>query len=323
MPSVFTVASKEFSDIVKSKRFLILITIFVLLVIVAQTTVYMSISSSRQGALPRGFLGSAAYSLVTIMSYFAPIVGIALGFDIISGEREKGTLKIVLAQPIYRDMVFNGKFIAAFLAVSLAVLVASVVNVGGAIVALGITPSAEDIIRLSLFMIFSILFAMTYYAISAFLSTVSKRSSQSIIVGVILWATFVFIIPVLASLVASALVPISFRPQNITRTNMTTFRPPEMQQYTSQMMARAQITSLINSFTPNYHFTRLAEYVLGVYAGIGARVGGGVIISPGSSASTSLAANLVSAWPNILVLATVTVLLFIASYMLFTRQEIR
>ncbi|MEM3872171.1 MAG: ABC transporter permease subunit, partial [Nitrososphaeria archaeon] len=151
MPSVFTVASKEFSDIIKSKRFLILVAIFVLLVIVAQATVYISVSSTRR-ALPRGFLGSTAYSLVTIMSYFAPIVGLALGFDIISGEREKGTLKIVLAQPIYRDMVFNGKFIAAFLSVSLAVLVSSVANVGGAIVALGITPSAEDVVRLIIFM---------------------------------------------------------------------------------------------------------------------------------------------------------------------------
>ncbi|MEM0385094.1 MAG: ABC transporter permease, partial [Nitrososphaeria archaeon] len=205
MPSVFTVASKEFSDIIKSKRFLILVTIFVLLVIVAQGTVYVSVSSSTQRALPRGFLGSIAYSLVTIMSYFAPIVGLALGFDVISGEREKGTLKIVLAQPIYRDMVFNGKFIAAFLSVSLAVLVSSVVNVGIAIVALGISPPPEDVVRLIIFMIFSILFAMTYYAISAFLSTATRRSSQSIIVGVILWAVFVFIIPVIASLVASAL----------------------------------------------------------------------------------------------------------------------
>ncbi|MCX8188678.1 MAG: ABC transporter permease [Nitrososphaeria archaeon] len=31
------------------------------------------------------------------MSSFAPIIGLALGFDAISGEREKGTLKIVLA----------------------------------------------------------------------------------------------------------------------------------------------------------------------------------------------------------------------------------
>lgn len=89
---IFTIASKEFSDIVKGKRFLILAAIFVLLVIVDQATVYISISST-QGALHRSFLGSAAHSLVTIMLYFAPIVGLALGFDAISGEREKGYFK--------------------------------------------------------------------------------------------------------------------------------------------------------------------------------------------------------------------------------------
>lgn len=320
MPSVFTVASKEFSDTVKGKRFLILLAIFLLLVVVAQATVYVSTSSGGRTAMSRGFLGSTAYSLATIMSYFAPIVGLALGFDAISGEREKGTLKIVLAQPIYRDTVFNGKFLSSFSAISLAVLLASLVNVGGAIVFLGITPSAEDAARLALFMLFSILFAMTYYAIAAFLSTALKRTSQSIIVGVILWAAFAFIIPVMASLIASAAVPVSAVPRNVTRTNATSFTPPEMQQYTSQMMARAQITSLINSFTPNYHFTRLSQYLLGVYAGMGAGFGG---VRPGSSAATSLAVNLASAWPNMLVLATATVVLFIASYMLFTRQEVR
>lgn len=41
-----------------------------------------------------------------------------------------------------------------FLPVSLAILVSSVVNVGGAIVALGITSSTEDIVRLLIFMLF-------------------------------------------------------------------------------------------------------------------------------------------------------------------------
>lgn len=89
---------------------------------------------------------------------------------------------------------------------------------------------------------------MTYYTISAFLSTVSRRTSM-------------------VSHIASAIVPVRFTPQNITRNNATTFRSPEIQQY---------------------NFTRLAEYVLGAYAEVGARVGGGASIARGSSASASL-----------------------------------
>ena len=41
-----------------------------------------------------------------------PLLGIAFGFDAINGERAEGTLPRLLAQPIYRDDVINGKFVA-------------------------------------------------------------------------------------------------------------------------------------------------------------------------------------------------------------------
>ncbi|MBC7091666.1 MAG: ABC transporter permease [Nitrososphaeria archaeon] len=328
MPGILTVASKEFSDILKSRRFIILVTIFLLLTVAAQATLYMTFSSIGI-TLPRGFLGSAAYSLISIMSSFAPIIGLALGFDSISGEREKGTLKIVLAQPVYRDAFFNGKFLAAIFAVSLALFISSVINVAGAIFVLKITPTIEEVFRIIIFMLFSILFATTYYAIAAFLSVVCKRSSQSMILSIVLWALFTFVITIIAALIAFIMIPIRV-PAGITitsgggvvtitqvpnATGTLTFTPPEIQQYESEMMARVQIMTTISSVTPNYHFSRIAEYVLGVYAAGG--------VGAGTTASISLISSLVYALPNMLVLTIVTILFFIASYMIFTRQEIR
>jgi len=217
MANALTVASKEFSDIVKGKRFIALLTIFALVIAVALVSVYLNVIQTS-GAMPRGFLGLAASTLVTTMSYFAPIMGIALGFDTISGEREKGTLKTVLAQPVYRDTVINGKFLGALLSVTLAIFTASLINIGGSIIALGITPTDADIIRIIIFILFTILFTMTFYGIAAFLSIATKRTTQSIIISVVLWATFTFIIPIIASLIASAIIPINFQfARNITR----------------------------------------------------------------------------------------------------------
>lgn len=63
---------------------------------------------------------------------------------------------------------------------------------------------------------------MTYYGLAGFLSIVSKRTTQSVIIGVFIWALFTFVVPVVASTVASALVPIEFRPRF---TNTTMIRP--------------------------------------------------------------------------------------------------
>jgi ABC-2 type transport system permease protein len=311
MPSTFTVALKEFSDIVKGRRFIILVVVFGLLLTVAIASVYLIVVQNIPGvAMPRGFLGRAAYTLVSMMSYFAPIIGLALGFDAISGEREKGTLKIVLAQPVYRDIVINGKFLAAFLAITLATSIASIVSIGGSILVLGVTPTTEEAARLALFVVFSILFAMTYYGIAILLSTISKRTTQSMIVGVVLWAIFSFVIPIIASLVAFTIRPIRFA-QNITS-------PEERQRLIEEMRSRTAITETINSFTPNYHFSRIAQYILNVYAGImiGPR-------TPANVRNVSIIESLTSAWPNILVLVLVTAITFIASYMVFMRQEIR
>jgi ABC-2 type transport system permease protein len=311
MPSTFTVALKEFSDIVKGRRFIILVVVFGLLLTVAIASVYLIVVQNIPGvAMPRGFLGRAAYTLVSMMSYFAPIIGLALGFDAISGEREKGTLKIVLAQPVYRDIVINGKFLAAFLAITLATSIASIVSIGGSILVLGVTPTTEEVARLTLFVVFSILFAMTYYGIAILLSTISKRTTQSMIVGVVLWAIFSFVIPIIASLVAFTIRPIRFA-QNITS-------PEERQRLIEEMRSRTAITETINSFTPNYHFSRIAQYILNVYAGImiGPR-------TPANVRNVSIIESLTSAWPNILVLVLVTAITFIASYMVFMRQEIR
>jgi len=53
-----------------------------------------------------------SFSFIQVMVFFGPILGLALGFDAVNKERVNGTLSIVLGQPIYRDSVINGKFIA-------------------------------------------------------------------------------------------------------------------------------------------------------------------------------------------------------------------
>jgi ABC-2 type transport system permease protein len=331
MTDLFVVASKEFSDIIKGKRFIILLAVFTLLMTAAVASTYIS---ETQGifaslGLSRGFLRSVASGLTTMMSYFAPILGIALGVDAISGEREKGTLKMVLAQPIFRDTFINGKFFGTFLAISLAVSAVSFIEVSGCVLALGITPTGDDVVRLALFVLFSILYTMTYYGIAVLISTVAKKTTVSVIASVMLWATFTFIISIVASLVATSMVPIRIQPGQ----NVTSIRPGagnmtiEQQQLMEAFAKQTAISETINMFTPNYHFTRIAQYILQAYARVGF---GGFIpgaarrVTPGETQrAVSIVENLSSAWPNILVLVLITVFIFMATYLLFVRQEAR
>jgi ABC-2 type transport system permease protein len=60
-------------------------------------------------------------SLLSFLSFFGPIIGITLGFDSINSERTQGTLSRILAQPVYRDAVYNGKFLAGIFTLTMVV----------------------------------------------------------------------------------------------------------------------------------------------------------------------------------------------------------
>ena len=301
MADIFTVATKEFSDIVKSRRFTILIVIFGLVMTIAMATIYIRIIQTMPSLpgvpMPRGFLGMMAFVLSSTLSSFAPIMGVALGCDTISGEREKGTLKLILAQPVFRDTIINGKFLAATSAVSLAILITSLASVGASTIIIGITPTAEEALRMALFLLFSILFTMTYYGISTFLSTILKKTSQSVILSVTLWAVFTFVVPIIASLIAITIAPPIFTPGQ-----------PSDEESIRRFTATVETMS---SVTPNYHFNKIGQYLLSPYA------------PTPTQEKASITSSLMYAGPNILVLVIVTALVFIFSYITFTRQEVK
>ena len=291
MAGILTVASREFSDMVRSKRFLVIMTIFFLVMIVPLVTNYVQEIRTGPGMpgipMPTRFLGMMVHMLISTFAIFAPIIGVGLGCDAISGEREKGTLKIIMAQPIYRDTVINGKFVAATSAVSLAILITSLGMVGVSTMLIGVTPTVEETLRIGLFFAISILFTMTFYGLAALISTIMKKTSQSVILSVAMWAVFTFVIPMMASIIA----------------NIITYGG-DWRNYTA-------IFEMIYSLSPSYHFNKIGEHLLSIYR-------------PWDVVQEmSIMSNLMNAAPNILVLAIVTTLFFIVSYIAFTRQEIR
>ena len=293
MAGILSIASREFSDMVRSKRFLVLIVIFTLLMMIPMVSIYVQVmhrDPDMQGWLPTRFLGMMGYLLTGTFVMFAPVIGVGLGCDAISGEREKGTLKIIMAQPIYRDTVVNGKFVGATSAVSLAILITSLWIVGSSTILLGVTPTVAETLRIGLYFVFSILFMMTFYGLSAFISTIIKKTSLSVILSVGMWAVFSFVIPMLASMIAMI---------------MTSYA------YVGDWRAYTAVYETIYSLSPSYHFNKIGEHLLGTYG------------TWDAVQETSIASSLTYAGPNILVLAIVTTLFFIASYMTFTRQEIR
>ena len=126
--SLLVLYKKELADHLRSKRFVILL---LLIAVTGLASIYSAASGIREAVSQEEndfvFLrlftasGNSIPSFISFVSLLGPLVGLALGFDSINGEFNRGTMSRLLAQPIHRDSVINGKFLAGILVISIMV----------------------------------------------------------------------------------------------------------------------------------------------------------------------------------------------------------
>ena len=77
-----------------------------------------------------------------------------LGFDAINSERSSGTLNRLIAQPIYRDSVIIGKFLAGAALISIMVISTGVLIGAVGFLKIGILPSGEELVRVAVYLLY-------------------------------------------------------------------------------------------------------------------------------------------------------------------------
>ncbi|MDH3799614.1 MAG: ABC transporter permease, partial [Desulfobacterales bacterium] len=119
MRGIKTIIKKELADHFASYRFTIIFALIAMISLITAYMVGLNIRNELEGVAKPQFIflmlftsSGALFSLVQFVAFFGPLVGLVLGFDTINRERSEGTLSKLLSQPIYRDVVINGKFLA-------------------------------------------------------------------------------------------------------------------------------------------------------------------------------------------------------------------
>jgi len=211
---MIAVFRKELADHLVSKRFFILFILVLLAAIfatyVATQTIRGAVSPTTEFVFLKIFTtsGEALPSFLFFLSLFIPIMSIALGFDAINSERSSGNLSRLLSQPIYRDAVINGKFLAglAILAIMIVSVIAIIAGLGLRIV--GVPPGSEEVLRLIVFAVVSILYGAFWMALAILFSVLFKSATTSMLASIGLWLFFLLFMSVIAGAIAGAWVPI-------------------------------------------------------------------------------------------------------------------
>src|SRR5580704_10844733 len=186
-----TVLLKELADHFDSARMLLLA---LLMVLAAAVPLYGAIEQLRTTTSEDPFLllklfnpGGQTLSVVAILGFVIPVIAIGLGFDTINGEHNRRTLSRILAQPIYRDALLAGKFLAGLtvLAVNLTCLWLLVVGLG--VLLLGVPPSGAEFTRSLVFMIIAVAYAGAWLALAMLFSVLFRSPATAALLALGVW----------------------------------------------------------------------------------------------------------------------------------------
>lgn len=136
------------------------------------------------------------------------LLAMMAGYALICGEREAGTLKLVLTTGVSRAAVFAGKFLGALTVVSIAFLLAFLVYV---IILSSMTPlfaDGEALIRLISIAAVGMLAIAVFFSLAVLISASTRNSSHSLVITLFLWLILVFTVPGMTSLAAQMMAPV-------------------------------------------------------------------------------------------------------------------
>ncbi len=155
------------------------------------------------------------FSFVQFIGFFGPLIGIFLGFDSINRERVSRTLSKLASQPIYRDSIINAKFLAGVTMITI-VLVGIVLIISGlGIRLIGVVPGSEEVLRLFIYLIISILYISFWLGISILFSVVFRSTATSALASLAVWIFFSFFVSLGAGFMADAVSPVSQSGSNV------------------------------------------------------------------------------------------------------------
>lgn len=213
---MFTIFKKEMEDYFSSVRFLLISALIVMVGVIIASMVGMSIQEESKGMAKPTLVflllftsTGKLFSFVQFIGFFGPLIGIILGFDAINRERTSRTLSKLVSQPIYRDAIINAKFLAGATTIAI-VLVGIVLIISGlGLRLIGVVPGPEEILRLLVYLVVSLLYIAFWLGISILFSVVFRSTATSALASLALWIFFSFFVSLGAGVLADAVSPIS------------------------------------------------------------------------------------------------------------------
>ncbi len=143
-------------------------------------------------------LAAGAFDLAFVLLYLLPLLALALGYDLTASERERGTLRLVLAQPVSRRALVAGKLLARGGLLALLVIVATTA---------GFVLAGGDLGRWALWTVVALLYGLFWLGLAAAVDARGRSAASNAVVLAVCWLGLGVLFPAAVTLLASQMHP--------------------------------------------------------------------------------------------------------------------
>ncbi len=133
--------------------------------------------------------------IVFIFEVVLSLIALIFAYDAIAGERERGTLRLVVTHPVRRGQILLAKYISAMLCLLVPLLISLLLAVILLTTSTFISLSMGDFLRIGGIILSSIVYLSVFYLIGMLISAVTRRTGTALMLAMFVWGFWVLVYP--------------------------------------------------------------------------------------------------------------------------------
>jgi len=143
-------------------------------------------------------------NLVFIISLILSFIALIFTYDTICGEKEAGTLRLILAASIHRHKILLGKYIGVMFTLGIPLLLGLLVNLLIVISSRDVIISSGDWLKIFTIVLLSLLYLSIFVLLGMFVSSRTAHSANSMVIFLLVWVGLVILIPSFGRIISDA-----------------------------------------------------------------------------------------------------------------------
>lgn len=146
--------------------------------------------------------------ILFVVSIVLSLIAFVFSYDAVCGERERGTLKLLMSYSVPRDKIILAKWIGGYISLAIPYITGAVIATMIVYLNPRISYDGQEWLAYALTVVVSLVFIGVMYSVGIFVSVWSKRGATSISILLFLWVVFVLMIPNAVPFIVDKIKPI-------------------------------------------------------------------------------------------------------------------